>query len=168
MCVWANSGATGCNGAELRLQRYMRIRAGGNAGTAHRPHILVKTHAWSDDWDPNLATHIFLTHRDLRGVLASYHRVGWAFDITPAYVADHMRWRVRCSASSPCKRALLVLQKMLCQTPAPATTIYSGGCKHILLIPPWPEVQCPQRHIGKCRNCYTVINRIDVSRSLGD
>ena len=80
---------------------YSGLRAGENAGSVHVPHILVKTHAWSDDWDPESATHIFLTHRDLRGVLASYQRVGWAFDITQAYVTDHMRWRVSCSAPSP-------------------------------------------------------------------
>ena len=66
----------------------------------------MKTHAWSDDWDPKAATHIFLTHRDLRGVLASYQRVGWAFDISQAYVKEHMRWRVRCSALSVCGPSL--------------------------------------------------------------
>lgn len=64
------------------------------AGKADHPHVLVKTHEWSNRWDPACADHIFLTHRDLRGVLASYQRVGWAFDISDSYVAEHMRWRV--------------------------------------------------------------------------
>ena len=67
----------------------------GSAGAVHSPHTLIKTHAWSSEWDPGTASYIFLTHRDLRGVLASYQRVGWAFDITPSYVQEHMRWRVR-------------------------------------------------------------------------
>ncbi len=54
----------------------------------------MKTHEWSDRWDPASADHILLTHRDLRGVLASYQRVGWAFDIPDSYVDEHMRWRV--------------------------------------------------------------------------
>ena len=66
-----------------------------SAGAVRSPHTLIKTHAWSSEGDPGTASHIFLTHRDLRGVLASYQRVGWAFDITPSYVQEHMRWRVR-------------------------------------------------------------------------
>ena len=66
-----------------------------SAGAVRSPHTLIKTHAWSSEWDPGTASHIFLTHRDLRGVLASYQRVGWAFDITLSYVQEHMRWRVR-------------------------------------------------------------------------
>ncbi len=85
---------------------HKRVRAECNAGIAQRPHILVKTHAWSDDWDPKAATHIFLTHRDLRGVLASYQRVEWAFDISQAYVKEHMLWRVRWSALSICGLSL--------------------------------------------------------------
>ncbi len=56
--------------------------------------MLVKTHRWSDAWDVGTADHIFLTHRDLRGVLASYARVGWAWSIPDSYVAEHFRWKV--------------------------------------------------------------------------
>ena len=65
------------------------------AGQSNRPHVLVKTHRWSDDWDPSTADLVFLTHRDLRAVLASYQRVGWTFHIPNSYVAEHMRWQVR-------------------------------------------------------------------------
>ena len=65
------------------------------AGQPNRPHVLVKTHRWSDDWDPLTADLVFLTHRDLRAVLASYQRVGWTFHIPDSYVAEHMQWRVR-------------------------------------------------------------------------
>ncbi|KAK9819165.1 hypothetical protein WJX81_000617 [Elliptochloris bilobata] len=57
-----------------------------------RPHVLVKTHGWSDDWARRRASHVLLTHRDLRGVVASYRRMGWAPDLKPAYIADHLRW----------------------------------------------------------------------------
>ncbi|CAK0779209.1 hypothetical protein CVIRNUC_004717 [Coccomyxa viridis] len=63
------------------------------AGTANHPHILIKTHRWSSRWRHHTADHIFLTHRDLRGVLASYQRVGWAFDIDRTYVQEHMAWK---------------------------------------------------------------------------
>ena len=63
-------------------------------GQPGRPHILVKTHGWSDDWDPSTAGHILLTHRHLAGVLASYHRVGWAVDIPDSYVREHQQWKV--------------------------------------------------------------------------
>lgn len=68
------------------------------------PHVLIKTHCWSDDWDPNAYpdVKIFLTHRDLRGVVASYMRLGWAFDVPSSYVADHQRWQV--SEESGCCR----------------------------------------------------------------
>ena len=65
----------------------------------HHPHILIKTHRWSSKWKHSTADHIFLTHRDLRGVLASYQRVGWAFDIDKTYVQEHMAWKVRSQAS---------------------------------------------------------------------
>ena len=58
--------------------------------------MLVKTHRWSDDWDPATADHIFLTHRDLRGVLASYERVGWAWSIPDSYVEEHFKWKASC------------------------------------------------------------------------
>eukprot|EP00887_Chlorella_sp_A99_P006453 scaffold3.g6453.t1 len=68
------------------------------AGCPGAPHVLVKTHAWSEAWDLRRATHVFVTHRDLRqarggSVLASYRRVGWAHDLPFGYVEDHMRWK---------------------------------------------------------------------------
>ncbi|KAK9862751.1 hypothetical protein WJX84_000236 [Apatococcus fuscideae] len=63
------------------------------AGQKGRSNILVKTHGWSDNWTPSAADHILLTHRHLAGVLASYHRVGWAFDIPDSYVNEHQRWK---------------------------------------------------------------------------
>jgi len=38
---------------------------------------------------------VLLTHRDLRDVVASYRRMGWAADLKRGYVEDHMRWRAR-------------------------------------------------------------------------
>ncbi len=74
--------------------RLLDILCGSRAGQEGHPHVLVKTHRWSSGWDHAVADHIFLTHRDLRGVLSSYQRVGWAFDIPDSYVAEHMQWRV--------------------------------------------------------------------------
>ena len=65
------------------------------AGRAGGPHVLVKTHGWSDGWARGRAAHVLLTHRDLRGVVASYRRMGWAPNVKPGYVADHLRWHVR-------------------------------------------------------------------------
>lgn len=66
-----------------------KVRAQGN-------HVVIKTHQWSDAWDLNQADHIFLTHRDLHGVVASYRRVGWAFNVPDSYVEEHQQWRVSC------------------------------------------------------------------------
>ena len=62
--------------------------------------MLVKTHGWSQHWDVATADHIFLTHRDLRGVLASYERVGWAWSIPDSYVEDHFKWKASCTSTS--------------------------------------------------------------------
>ncbi|KAK9868184.1 hypothetical protein WJX84_006116 [Apatococcus fuscideae] len=56
-------------------------------------HILVKTHGWSNNWDTSSADHILLTHRHLSGVLRSYQRVGWAFDIPESYIQEHQQWK---------------------------------------------------------------------------
>ncbi len=64
------------------------------AGGSWRPDILIKTHGWSNDWDTGSADRILLTHRHLQGVLASYKRVGWAFEIPASYVEEHQKWRV--------------------------------------------------------------------------
>lgn len=64
------------------------------AGKANGNHVVIKTHQWSDAWEAKQADHIFLTHRDLQGVVASYRRVGWAFDIPDSYVKQHQQWRV--------------------------------------------------------------------------
>ena len=61
---------------------------------AHGRYVVIKTHCWSDGWDTKEANHIFLTHRDLSGVVASYRRVGWAFNIPDSYVQEHQQWRV--------------------------------------------------------------------------
>ena len=58
-------------------------------------HVVIKSHCWSDKWDLKQANFIFLTHRDLQGVVASYRRVGWAFDIPDSYVREHQQWRVQ-------------------------------------------------------------------------
>ena len=61
--------------------------------------VLVKTHEWFANYPEfiDMAKHIFLTHRDLRGVVASYRRVKWELALSDAYVAEHMEWRKRCS-----------------------------------------------------------------------
>ena len=64
------------------------------AGQPGSHHILVKTHGWSNNWDTSSADHILLTHRHLSGVLRSYQRVGWAFDIPESYVQEHQQWKV--------------------------------------------------------------------------
>lgn len=38
------------------------------AGEPYQHHVLIKTHAWSDDWVIERSNHIFVTHRDLRQV----------------------------------------------------------------------------------------------------
>ena len=63
-------------------------------------HVVIKTHCWTDDWDVSQADHIFRTHRDLQGVVASYKRVGWAFNIPDSYVQEHQQWRVGTLQSS--------------------------------------------------------------------
>ena len=65
-------------------------------GQEGAPDVLVKTHYWSNNWDPSAYgnARIYVTHRDLQGVVASYQRVGWAFDIPDSYVNDHQRWKV--------------------------------------------------------------------------
>ncbi|KAL3144429.1 hypothetical protein ABBQ32_004175 [Trebouxia sp. C0010 RCD-2024] len=63
-----------------------KMRADGN-------HVVIKTHQWSDAWQVQQADHILLTHRDLQGVVASYRRVGWAFNISASYVEEHQQWR---------------------------------------------------------------------------
>ncbi|KAI7841039.1 hypothetical protein COHA_005267 [Chlorella ohadii] len=63
------------------------------AGQPGAPHVLVKTHAWSEHWDVNRAAHIFVTHRDLAQVLASYRRLGWAWELPDGYVRDHLIWQ---------------------------------------------------------------------------
>ena len=62
--------------------------------------ICIKTHEWNNDyvrWIPSLSKHIILTHRDLRGVVASYRRVGWAHSLSERYVPDHMQWKNLCT-----------------------------------------------------------------------
>lgn len=68
--------------------------------------MLVKTHGWSDDWAARRAQHVLLTHRDLRAVVASYRRMGWAADLKPGYVAEHLRWRVRIPTFGTCLTTL--------------------------------------------------------------
>ncbi|CAJ1420199.1 unnamed protein product [Effrenium voratum] len=61
--------------------------------------VLVKTHEWFADYAEfiDMAKNILLTHRDLRGVVASYRRVKWEVAIPDAYVSEHMQWRTRCT-----------------------------------------------------------------------
>eukprot|EP00931_Biecheleriopsis_adriatica_P006770 TRINITY_DN108129_c0_g1_i1.p1 TRINITY_DN108129_c0_g1~~TRINITY_DN108129_c0_g1_i1.p1 ORF type:complete len:401 (-),score=79.31 TRINITY_DN108129_c0_g1_i1:177-1379(-) len=61
--------------------------------------VLVKTHEWFPDYDTFIhrAKHVVLTHRDLRGVIASYRRVKWEVAIPDAYVHEHMEWQRRCT-----------------------------------------------------------------------
>ena len=66
-------------------------------------HIVIKTHQWSSAWDCQQADHIFLTHRNLQEVVASYRRVGWAFNIPDSYVDEHQLWRVSRLASCACE-----------------------------------------------------------------
>ncbi|GMH39171.1 hypothetical protein BSKO_07069 [Bryopsis sp. KO-2023] len=61
-----------------------------------RRNILIKTHHWSDDWDVSQATDIAVMHRDLRGVLSSYMRLGWANSIPDSYVSEHFKWAAVC------------------------------------------------------------------------
>lgn len=66
-----------------------------HAGCKGAADVLIKTHCWSKGWDPaDYPCTIFVTHRDLAAVVASYQRLGWAFDIPDSYVADHFKWKV--------------------------------------------------------------------------
>lgn len=64
--------------------------------------VLVKTHEWQPGYNEfvHLAKYVVLTHRDLRGVIASYRRVKWEVAIPDAYVSEHLEW---------CKRSTLDL-----------------------------------------------------------
>ncbi|CAE7398762.1 unnamed protein product, partial [Symbiodinium pilosum] len=64
--------------------------------------VLVKTHEWHQGYDDfvSLAKYVVLTHRDLRGVVASYRRIKWEVAIPDAYVSEHLEW---------CRRATLDL-----------------------------------------------------------
>ncbi|CAD7694903.1 unnamed protein product [Ostreobium quekettii] len=62
-------------------------------GSSQHSHVLIKTHQWSNLWTVERASHVFVTHRDLRGVVASYRRVGWAHTIPDSYVEDHLKWK---------------------------------------------------------------------------
>jgi len=59
-------------------------------------HVCIKTHEWEPEYRemvPRLSKHIVIMHRDLRGVVASYRRLGWAASLPRKYVDDHMQWR---------------------------------------------------------------------------
>ncbi|CAK0798139.1 unnamed protein product [Prorocentrum cordatum] len=57
--------------------------------------VCVKTHDWHAGYEDLVgqASRVLLTHRDLRGVCASYRRVKWDVGIPDAYVESHMQWR---------------------------------------------------------------------------
>eukprot|EP00405_Crypthecodinium_cohnii_P037938 CAMPEP_0206548090 /NCGR_PEP_ID=MMETSP0325_2-20121206/13680_1 /ASSEMBLY_ACC=CAM_ASM_000347 /TAXON_ID=2866 /ORGANISM="Crypthecodinium cohnii, Strain Seligo" /LENGTH=731 /DNA_ID=CAMNT_0054047511 /DNA_START=445 /DNA_END=2637 /DNA_ORIENTATION=+ len=64
--------------------------------------VLVKTHEWHSQYQDLFARgvasrncKVVLTHRDLRGVCASYRRLKWEIGIPDAYVAEHMQWKQR-------------------------------------------------------------------------
>jgi len=58
--------------------------------------VVIKTHKYYSDYGDWLFKKynpvVLLTHRDLREVLVSYMRVGWASDIPNEYVEHHMKW----------------------------------------------------------------------------
>jgi hypothetical protein len=71
-----------------------RLPGSSYRNNSNRHHVLIKTHAWSGDkFDLSRATHIFVTHRDLRQVLASYRRMHWEYELPVNYVKDHMKWK---------------------------------------------------------------------------
>ena len=88
---------SGCTNAVLQSKpSVLSCKARAAAQAAGGAHVLVKTHAWSGAWGRAAARGcVLVTHRDLRGVVASYRRMGWAADLEPDYVLDHLRWRVR-------------------------------------------------------------------------
>lgn len=62
--------------------------------------IVVKTHEWSDSWNPKCADVIAVTERDPCDVINSYLRVGWLHkDIEylktylSSYLSDHEKWK---------------------------------------------------------------------------
>jgi len=62
--------------------------------------VVCKTHEWNDSYKKLLVSlnpTVLLTHRDLRGVLGSYRRMGWAYSLPRSYADDHMMWRQHCS-----------------------------------------------------------------------
>lgn len=65
-----------------------------------RCHVIVKTHEWSDAWDPATADLIFLTEREECDVVNSYLRAGWLPHSLPylkqymeGYLDGHLAWR---------------------------------------------------------------------------
>eukprot|EP00927_Polykrikos_kofoidii_P028640 TRINITY_DN24958_c0_g1_i1.p1 TRINITY_DN24958_c0_g1~~TRINITY_DN24958_c0_g1_i1.p1 ORF type:complete len:446 (+),score=34.97 TRINITY_DN24958_c0_g1_i1:227-1564(+) len=61
-------------------------------------HVVVKTHDhwnWYDELIAKRASAVLLAHRDLRGIQASMHRLGWISprgDVPPVFIANHMSW----------------------------------------------------------------------------
>eukprot|EP01084_Bolivina_argentea_P284765 488126_1 len=61
-------------------------------------HLLIKTHEYPFTNNNKLSDimqlkpKIILTHRDLRNVVNSYRRVGWASFLPNDYVSDHLKW----------------------------------------------------------------------------
>jgi hypothetical protein len=43
-------------------------------------------------WDSTAADAVYITHRDLRDVVASFRRMKWAKSLPSSYVSDHMAW----------------------------------------------------------------------------
>ena len=84
-------------GHHLEQQPMLSMRSEGHQTCAGGRHVLIKTHGWSDQWQvpTTCSCLITLTHRDLRGVLASYQRMGWAYRINSTYVEEHQRWKVK-------------------------------------------------------------------------
>jgi len=71
-----------------------RLPGSSSSNNNNRHHVLIKTHAWSGDkFDLSRATHIFVTHRDLRQVLVSYRRMHWEYELPEDYMKDHMKWK---------------------------------------------------------------------------
>ena len=63
--------------------------------------VLIKTHEWHESYGNWLVQTfrptILLTHRDLRGVIKSYRRVGWSHNLPTNYVEDHLKWKDVCA-----------------------------------------------------------------------
>ena len=100
-----------------------------------------------------------LTHRDLRGVLASYRRMGWAGRINRQYVDEHQQWRVRPCCSAHANLQLHCLPKQL-HSSAAHTCICMHADDLTHLVCPVSQMRC--QHVDEHQQCRVGPHRLQA------